>query len=101
MNAIVSTVIALLAQLLPAVSGNSALIGNIVNALIQIIPALVQEYQDLLPMVKNVIAVLQADPATTQDQLGQLTALDAQVDAAFDAAAAAAEAADAPPAPSA
>jgi peptidoglycan hydrolase CwlO-like protein len=51
--------------------------------------------------VKNIIAALQANPATTESQLASLQALDQQIDAAFEAAAAStdAEVAAAPAAP--
>ena len=94
MTAAFTTVLALLGQLLPALSGNSEMIANIINALIQIIPVIVKEVQDVAPMVKNIIAALKNDPATTADQLAQLDALDAQVDQAFEAAATDAQAQD-------
>lgn len=91
MSAAITALLALLGQLIPAISGDSTLISNIINALIQIIPVLVKEVQDVAPMVKNIIAALKNDPATTADQLAQLETLDAQVDQAFEAAAAQAE----------
>ena len=94
MTAAFTTVLALLGQLLPALSDNSEMIANIINALIQIIPVIVKEVQDVAPMVKNIIAALKNDPATTADQLAQLDALDAQVDQAFEAAATDAQAQD-------
>jgi hypothetical protein len=87
MNGTVTILIALLAKLVPAVAGNSETVTAIVNALIELVPVLVKEYQDVLPYVKNIIAVLKKDPATTQAQLDQLATLDQQVDAAFEAAA--------------
>lgn len=99
MNAIVTTLLALVQQLLPVIT-TSATVQNIVNALVAILPAIVQEAEDLVPVVKNIIAALSANPAATADQLATLQALDAQCDAAFDTAAAAAQAQDgtAPPA---
>jgi hypothetical protein len=87
MNGIVTVLITLLAKLVPAIAGNSETVTTIVNALVELTPVLIKEYQDLLPYVKNIIAVLKGDPATTQAQLDQLAALDQQVDAAFEAAA--------------
>jgi hypothetical protein len=43
-------------------------------------------------VVKNIIAALQANPATTESQLAALQALDQQADAAFEAAAASTDA---------
>lgn len=103
MNAIVTAVVALLGQLVPLVGTNSTLIASIINTLIAILPAIVTEVETLIPPIKNIIAALSADPATTEEQLATLAALDAQADAAFEAAAIdpAADAEQAPPAPSA
>lgn len=94
MNGILSTLLPLLAKLIPLAAGNSSIITTIVNGLVQVTPVLIQEYQDVLPFVKNIIATLKGDDTTTQAQLQMLAALDAQVDAAFDAASAAAQAED-------
>ena len=94
MEAVLALITALLPQL--GVTGaNADLIGKIIAALVALIPTVIQEAKDLLPAVKNIIAALSANPATTADQLAALDALDAQVDAAFEAAAAAATAEDA------
>ena len=94
MEAVIALIEALLPQL--GVTGaNAALIGKVVATLVALIPTIVQEAKDLLPAVKNIIAALSANPATTADQLAALDALNAQVDAAFEAAAAAATAEDA------
>lgn len=87
MNGIVSAVVSLLTTLLPLITGNSTAIGNIIATLIQLIPAVVQAEQALVAPIKGIIAALSADPATTAVQLATLQALDAQCDAAFDAAA--------------
>ena len=56
--------------------------------LLNILPFILQEISALYTPVKNIIAALSATPATNAAQLGQLQVLDAQVDAAFEAAAA-------------
>jgi hypothetical protein len=86
-SAIVTAVITLLGQLLPLIGGNSTAIAGIINTLIALIPAITQEVETLIPMVKNIIAALQADPTTTAAQLATLSALDADCDAAFETAA--------------
>jgi hypothetical protein len=93
MSAIVSAVIALIEAVLPNITV-SAVVQQIIQTLITLLPAIVQEAEDLAPAVKNIIAALSSNPAATADQITQLQALDAQVDAAFDQAAAAAEAQD-------
>ena len=94
MTAALTTLLALLGQLIPAISGDASLIATIINALVQILPVIVKEIQDVAPFVKNIIAALKNDPNTTADQLAQLQALDAQVDQAFEAAASDAQAQD-------
>jgi phage-related protein len=97
MSAIIPVVLALIQQLIPVISGAGApaIISQILTVLTQVIPLLVNEYTALLPMVKNIIAALSANPAATADQLTNLQALDVQTDAAFEAAASAALAQDA------
>lgn len=88
MNAIIQSVLALITQIAPLIK-DSAAIASIISTLEQIIPVIGQEINDLAQPVKNIIAALSANPDTTADQLAALQALDAQVDAAFDAAVAA------------
>jgi hypothetical protein len=83
-----------IATLLPLIPGGGA-VSPILAILGQVVPVVVQEAQDLAPIVKNIIAALKNDPTATADELATLDALDAQVDAAFEAAAAAAQAEDA------
>jgi hypothetical protein len=90
---VVTLILNLMQSLLPLI-GNSAGLAKIIETLIQLLPIIANEVSDLLPMVKNIIAALKNHDAVTPDQIAQLSALDAQVDAAFDAAAAAAEAED-------
>lgn len=87
MNAVVTVVITLLAKLVPAIGANSQLIDDIITALEQIIPVLVKEYQDLVPIVKNIISALQGTDGITADQWTALNALEQQIDAEFDQAA--------------
>jgi hypothetical protein len=89
-----ATLLALLTQVAGA-TGEVSTITSIINALITLVPTLVKEYNDLVPIVKNLITALSTNTVTTQDQLTTLQALDAQVDADFEAAATAAQAQDA------
>jgi hypothetical protein len=90
MSSVITAIITLIEQLLPAITsaGNATLIDSILQALVGMMPFIIQEVQSLAAPVKNIIAALSANPATTADQLAQLQALDTQVDAAFEAAAA-------------
>ncbi|GAB9224792.1 hypothetical protein ACFLEY_21765 [Bradyrhizobium sp. YCK136] len=93
MTAMLTTILSLISALVPA-GTNAALIEKIVAALIQIVPVVVKEYQDLVPIVRNIIGALKADPSTTAAQLEQLQQLEVEWDADFEAAAAAAIAED-------
>lgn len=93
MSGIITALLALLDELLPSIT-SSTTVQKALDALTQIVPFLIQEYQDLLPEVKAIMAALSANPAATADQLTALSTLDAQVDAAFEAAATAAQSQD-------
>lgn len=87
MTATITLLLTVLAQL--ATTAGQAQIANIINALTNIIPFLIEELQQVVPLIKNIIAALKGNGEITQDQLDQLTALEAQYDADFEAAAAA------------
>lgn len=87
MNLIIAAVVSLLGQLLPLIGSNSTLITQIIETLIAILPTVVKEVQDLVPPIKNIIAALSADPATSAAQLATLQVLDQQCDSAFENAA--------------
>jgi hypothetical protein len=63
-------------------------ITSVISTLTSFLPFIISEISSLYQPVKNIIAALSATPATDAAQLGQLQVLDAQVDAAFEAAAA-------------
>jgi hypothetical protein len=85
-EATLSIIMQLVEELLPDIS-NSSVVDAILKALIQLVPIVVEEAQAAIPAVKNIIAALSDNPATTAEQLATLKALDAQVDAAFDSTA--------------
>lgn len=87
MGSALQALLIMLGQIIPSMSGNVGIIATIIEALTKIVPLVVSEVKDVTPMVKNIIAALKADPAVTADLLTQLDALDAQCDAAFEAAA--------------
>jgi len=94
MSEVLTGILAILQAIVPSLT-SSAVVQQVINALIQVIPVLVKEAQDLMPMVKNIIAALSSNPASTADQLATLKALDQLTDSAFEAAAAKAQAEDA------
>jgi hypothetical protein len=89
MSILISSVLAMIESLLPAITSgaNVTIVDGVITALTNMLPFIIQEVESLVTPVKNIIAALSANPATTAAQLAQLQALDAQVDTAFDAAA--------------
>ncbi|BCH11919.1 hypothetical protein MesoLj131c_61770 [Mesorhizobium sp. 131-3-5] len=77
-----------LLSLIPMIT-SSAKINEIIAQLINIIPVAVQEAQDVVPLIRNIIAALSNSSSVTPDQVAALKALDAQIDASYDAALAA------------
>ena len=95
----IALVLSVLEDFAPLVSGSST-IGNIISLLETYLPIVAQTTTNLITPIKNIIAALSSNSAVTADQLAALQALDAQADAAFDAALAAYNAAN-PPDPAA
>jgi hypothetical protein len=86
MTAALTAVLALIEQILPLLgSSQASLIASIIDALTKWLPLIIQEVAALYQPVKNIIAALSANAATTADQLATLQQLDAQVDTAFEA----------------
>lgn len=87
MSAVITTLIALLGKLVPAIGANSGLIDEIITAIQEILPTLIQEYKDLVPIVQNIIAALKGTDGITTDQWTALDNLETQIDSDFDSAA--------------
>lgn len=83
MNAIITSLLSLIGNLVPAVGGTASTVGMIINTLTEVVPLAVKEYQDVAPLVKNIISALK-DENVTQAQLDALDALEKQIDDAFD-----------------
>lgn len=87
LSTIATVLVQLLTTIAPTVTSSST-VEAIISALVNLIPALVGELTALITPVKNIIAALQAGSAPlTSAQIATLTTLDAQCDAALDAAA--------------
>jgi hypothetical protein len=93
MQAIIPPLLALLQRLAPGAT--TSVIAEVISILTALIPVLIKEYADLMPIVQNVITVLQQSDDITDAQWDALDAMSAQYDAEFRAALAAAEAQDA------
>ena len=84
----VEAILNLIQALMPNLGiGSSGIVDKILIALIQIVPIVAQEVQDFLVPLQNIITALKNSGPVTPEQMAQLEALNAQVDAAFDAAA--------------
>ena len=81
-------VLSLIEQILPIIGTASptvTVIANVINVLTKLMPYIVDEISTVYTAVKNIIAQLQNTGAPTAEQIAALQALDAQVDAAWDA----------------
>jgi hypothetical protein len=85
---LIASFLTMLLSVIPQMT-NSQTVNSVVTWLEQIIPTLVQEYQDVLPSVKNVIALLKQSSVVTPDQVATLQAQEVVIDKAFDDALAA------------
>lgn len=96
MTIAITALLSLIGQLLPLItsSANANLIAGIISTLEQFLPFILDEIQSLYTPVKNIIAALSANPATTAQQLVLLQALDKSTDDAFEAAASSTDAGD-------
>ncbi len=81
--------VSLLASLVGKIT-DSASVNNIITILEAWLPTIISEIQSLVPVVQGIIATLKGSDVLTADQIAAIDALNAQVDADFDAAAAAA-----------
>lgn len=89
MDAIIQLALTLLERVVPQLAEASApLVSQIISGLVALVPLLIKEYSDTVPFIKNVITLLKNNNAVTADQLTQLDALETQIDAAFEVAAA-------------
>lgn len=80
----VPSILAIAQKLLPIAAGSTPLIGEIATVVTAVAPIVVQEYQDLKPIVVRIIAALKADPAATQETLDALIAAEELLDADFE-----------------
>ena len=80
-------VVSLLTALLPTLTSWGQIPDEIIAALIQIIPIAVQEAEELVAPIQNIITALKSSSGVTATQMAQLETLQAQTDAAFEAAA--------------
>ena len=80
---LIASLLTMLLSVIPQMT-NSQTINSVVTWLEQLIPTLVQEYSNLLPIVKNIIGLLKQNSAVTPDQVTTLQAQEAVIDKAFE-----------------
>lgn len=87
MSAAILSVLALIESIIPVLGTSSAtttLITGIINALTQLLPLIIDEVSTVYTSVKNIISLLQNSGTMTADQQASLTAIDTQVDEAWN-----------------
>lgn len=92
MNAIISFLLLALQQSTKAILTDPAATSFIVQTLGSVVPVLIQEASDLVPIVQGIISDLMSSGGVTDADMTTLQALDKQCDDAFDAAVAAKDA---------
>lgn len=87
MSVAITALLAIIAQIAPSL-GAPAIVTSIITTLENLIPFLIKEIQDAGPLVQNIIDALKGNTSITPEQLAALDALEAKIDAEFEAAAA-------------
>ena len=83
----ISAILAIVQALVPILGTSSAtasVVTSVIDALTKLMPFIVNEIGTVYTSVKNIISVLQNSGVPDQTQLGALSSLDAQVDAAWN-----------------
>ncbi|MGO7089508.1 hypothetical protein AB9E14_23820 [Rhizobium leguminosarum] len=86
MEAIVLTVLQLVQSLLSQIGSNNTAVNQIIAALVQIVPLVVNLSTPIINSVKAIITALQNSGALTDDQLATLESLSDEIDAAYQTA---------------
>ncbi len=84
---IITTILQIIDAVLLPNLGSASVAAKVITLLEQIIPVVLQEAEDLVPIVKRIIASLRGSGVVTPEQLDQLDAAEAKIDADFDTAA--------------
>lgn len=81
-------VLTALLSALQSLGVNSQTVANVINLLIAIVPTLVKEYEDAVPIVKNIISLLKSSGQLTDEQMAELDTQEAKIDADWEKASA-------------
>jgi len=87
MSAVLPVLLSLIGQIAGSL-GTPASIMTVITTLEQWLPTIIKEVQDVAPLIQNIVSALRSNDAITQEQLDALDALEARIDAEFEAAAA-------------
>lgn len=85
--ATIGLVLNILLQLVSGISDNKT-VQKVIDLLEQWLPVVLKEAQDLVPVVMGIISTLQGNDVLEPADVARIDALNAQVDADFDAASA-------------
>jgi hypothetical protein len=72
-----------------SLTSQTSVIGDIIKTVAEVAPVIIKTVNDATPSVIGIINALKENPATTEEQLAELDAISAKVDADFEAAVAA------------
>lgn len=86
MEALVLTILQLIQSLLSQLGSNNTAVNQIIAALVQIVPLVVNLSTPIINSVKAIITALQNSGALTDDQIATLESLSDEIDAAYQTA---------------
>jgi hypothetical protein len=81
-SSVIIAVLQTILNLIPTLTDNKT-INSIINMLIQIVPIVIKEAQEVMGPIKNIIEALSEKDAITDEQMAVLKALNEQVDQAY------------------
>lgn len=84
MLAALPSIIALIAQYAPMAISVTGGVKTAIDVIEKITPLAIQEYQDLLPTLKNAIATLKGSNGISDEDFDRLDSIEATIDAAWD-----------------
>ncbi|MGZ2484254.1 hypothetical protein ACVITL_002777 [Rhizobium pisi] len=86
MESLVLTILQLIQSLLSQIGSNNTAVNQIIAALVQIVPLVVNLSTPIINSVKAIITALQNSGALTNEQIATLESLSDEIDAAYQTA---------------
>lgn len=89
MGSLIGLALPLIQRLITGTSLTSPIVKHVIDFAIEATPIIIDQYQDLKPIIKNIIKTVKADPAAMDypAELAKLEEYEAIIDAEFDEAA--------------